>query len=477
MEKFKSVIRNKVVLRRASYVLAAVLGVTYIMAAYTAFTTNLVPGKYLGALYLISFLVTAAIIFFLVTSKIGKKLRLILLTLALLGSLLNIYMYSVGMATNSFLNSTQQTGQSTEEYSIVALKSKSISLATPNQPTSILASEASLSGVQKQASTKTQASFKQYDNPTTAIIALESGETNMAIFKSSYIRTLQELNNNELYQKLEILATFTVKITDANKVVNGDVSQPFVVYISGIDTYGEVSKTSRSDVNMLLVVNPKTHKILLVNTPRDYYVQLHGTTGVKDKLTHAGLYGIEMSEATLEDLYEVNINYNVRINFSSLVKIVDTLGGVTVDSEYNFNADGYNFTVGQNQLNGDQALAFSRNRYSFEGGDRTRGQNQQRVLTAIINKMNSPTTIINYQQILGTISGSFQTNMSNDDITSLIRNQLDTMAKWTVTSTNVDGTGASEVTYSAGNQKLYVMVPDQTSLNSAKNAIRSTLGQ
>ncbi|MFZ1302003.1 MAG: LCP family protein [Candidatus Microsaccharimonas sp.] len=477
MNKVKKFFRNKKVLRRASIALAVILVVTYILAAYAAFTTNIIPGKYLGALYLVSFLATAAIVYFLVTSRIGRKLRLVLLAAALVGSLLNIYMYSVGVAANAFLQSTQQSGQSYEEYSIVALKAKNIALATPNQATAILSSEPTLSDVQKEASKKTEASYKQYDNPTTATMALQDGGVEMAIFKSSYIRALQEQNNNELYQSLQVLATFKVLSADSSKVVNGDVSQPFVVYISGIDTYGEVSKTSRSDVNMLVVVNPKTHKILLVNTPRDYYVQLHGTTGVKDKLTHAGLYGIDMSEATLEDLYDVDINYNVRINFSSLVKIVDTLGGVTVDSEYNFSSDGYTFTQGKNTLNGAQALAFSRNRHAFTEGDRTRGQNQQRVLTAIINKLNSPATVVNFQSILGTLQGSFQTNMSNQDISELIRNQLDSMAKWTVTSTSVDGTGASDVTYSMGNQKLYVMVPDQTSLNSAKNAINSVLGQ
>ncbi len=477
LDKFKKLIRNKAVLRRASIVTAAILAITYVVAVYTAFNTNLIPGSYLGILFLVSFVVTAAVIYFLVTNRIGNKVRVALLVVALLSSLINIYVYSVGMATNSFLRSTQQASRSYEEYSIVALKANNISLGTPNQSTGVLKSEPSVDAVKTEATKLTKAQYTDFDNPTSMMLSLENNDMDMVILKSSYVRLLQELNNNELYLRLQILATFKVPVTTSGGVVDGDVSRPFAVLISGIDTYGDISTTSRSDVNIVAVVNPVTHNILLVNTPRDYYVQLHGTTGVKDKLTHAGLYGVDMSVATLEDLYGIDIKYNVRINFSSLVNIVDTLGGVDVDSVYNFSADGYTFTEGKNHLDGKQALAFSRNRYAFEGGDRTRGQNQMRVIEAIVSKMSSPSTVLNYQQILRSLEGTFQTNMSTQDITMLMRNQIDSLAKWKVTSTNVDGTGASDVTYSMGRQKLYVMIPDQASVDSAKSAIRSTLGQ
>jgi LCP family protein required for cell wall assembly len=476
-EKLKSFFSNKLVLLRASFILSALLAISYVLAAFAAFTTNLIPGKYLGVLYIVSFVVTTAIIYFLISKRAGNKLRLVLLAVALVGIIVNVYMFSLGNATKSFIKSTQQATQSYEEYSIVALKSKAISLATPNQPTGILTTEPALDDVKTEASKLTKAAYSGYENPTSMLSALDDNSMQMVILKSSFVRSLQQENNNELFLRLQVLATFKVAVASTQGSVNGDVSKPFAVLISGIDTYGDISTTSRSDVNILAVVNPRTHNVLLVNTPRDYYVQLHGTTGVKDKLTHAGLYGVDMSVNTIEDLYGIDIKYNVRINFSSLESMVNTLGGVDVDSAYNFSAGGYTFNQGVNHLDGKQALAFSRERHSFEGGDRTRGENQMQVIKAIISKISSPATILKYQQILGSLQGTFQTNMSTDDLTTLVRNQIDTLSKWNVTSTNVDGAGSRAVTYSMGSQSLYVMIPDQASVNSAKNAINQTLGQ
>lgn len=266
---------------------------------------------------------------------------------------------------------------------------------------------------------------------------------------------------------------FLNNIQSASKVSTGtNITKPFVVYISGIDTYGEVSTTSRSDVNILAVVNPQTKKILLVNTPRDYYVQLHGITGPKDKLTHAGIYGIDMSKNTMQDLYNTKIDYTVRINFTSLLNIVDALGGIEVQSDQAFSADGYNFNVGSNMLNSQQALAFSRERHSFADGDRQRGKDQQRVIEAIITKASQPNILLHYQSVLSALSNSFQTNASKQEISTIIRQQLDSAGKWQTQSISVDGTGASRATYSMGAQQLYVMIPDQATVDSAISMIR-----
>jgi LCP family protein required for cell wall assembly len=220
-------------------------------------------------------------------------------------------------------------------------------------------------------------------------------------------------------------------------------------------------------------VNPESKKILLVNTPRDYFVQLHGTTGAKDKLTHAGIYGIEMSKNTLQDLYETDIDYTVRVNFTSLLNLVDALGGISVQSDQAFKADGYNFVAGTNQLNAKQALAFSRERYSFSQGDRQRGKNQQKVIEAVVAKASQPDIIVNYQKILATLSDSFQTNASKDELSNLIKQQLDSVGQWKTESISVDGTGSKSSTYSMGRQALYVMVPDMNTVNLAKTAISS----
>jgi len=462
------------IIRRTAKILGFVLAVTYIAMAITILTTQLIPGKYIGVLYLVSTLATAAIVYVQFKGQLKLKTSVILGALSILMIIGNIGLFTAGVVTNNFLSSIQTTPESTEEYSIVALKGRGTKLATPNQTAAFLQSDANGDAVKTEAAKKATTTNQDFDSPTTMTLALQDNTAQLVIFKSSYIQLLKDANN-ELYGQLEVLATFTVKTTNTGVATNTDVTKPFIMYISGIDTYGTISTVSRSDVNIMVVVNPRTHEVLLVNTPRDYYVQLHGTTGIKDKLTHAGIYGIDTSVATLEDLYNVDINYNVRINFSSLVKVVDALDGVDVESEYNFSAGKTTFVAGTNHLNGEQALTFSRERHAFEGGDRTRGQNQQRVITAIISKLSTPAAAVNFQQVLASISGAFQTNMSSADIKALSRNQLDSLAKWHTSSISVDGTGATDYTYSMGNVPLYVMVPDQASVNSAKSKIQQTL--
>ena len=203
------------------------------------------------------------------------------------------------------------------------------------------------------------------------------------------------------------------------------VEEPFNVYISGIDVSGPITTNSRSDVNIIMTVNPNTKKILLTTTPRDYYVTLPGVSGEsRDKLTHAGIYGVDVSMSTLENLYGIDITYYARVNFTSLVTIVDALGGVDVNSEYAFEAGGYQFQQGINTLNGDQALAFSRERYSFTEGDNQRGRNQEAVLTAILQKAMSPAILTNANQIIASVSDSVETNMTQEDMAKFINMQL-----------------------------------------------------
>ena len=463
--------------RLTAKILAGVLAISFLLMAFAVFRTQVLPGKYLGGFFLVSTLATAAVIYVQLTKKLALKKTVILGVLSIVMILGNIGIFTAGMVTSNLLNSVQGPQISYDEYSIVALKANQIKLDTPGQTVGFLNSDTTNDLVKPEAAKHTAATPRDFGDPTSMFVSLQGGEIQMATFKSSYLNVLKELNNNELYQQLEVLATFKVKSVNSNNTAQADINKPYIIYISGIDTYGAISTVSRSDVNILAVVNPRTHKILLVNTPRDYYVQLNGTTGTRDKLTHAGLYGVDTSVKTMEDLYGVDINYNIRINFSSLVKIVDALGGVDVYSEYNFSAGGHQFTQGNNSLNGDQALAFSRERYSFEGGDRTRGENQLRVIRAIIAKLSTPAAAANAQQIVSAMGGAFQTNMSSDTISAIIRNQLDSMAKWSSEMTSVDGTGATDLTYSTGNARLYVMVPDQATVDAAKQKIQQYIAQ
>ena len=246
-----------------------------------------------------------------------------------------------------------------------------------------------------------------------------------------------------------------------------DVEEPFNVYISGIDVDGPITTNSRSDVNIIMTVNPNTKKILLTTTPRDYYVQIPDISGEqRDKLTHAGIYGVDASMKTLEQLYGIDISYYARVNFSSLVKIVDTLGGVDVDSDFEFTAGGYQFKQGMNHLDGKQALAFSRERYSFEDGDNQRGKDQEKVLTAILNKAMSPAMLSNASALIADVSDSVQTNMTQEEMAKFIKIQLNDGASWTIESQAASGNGDTQACYSSGDQPLYVMWPDEAIVQS-----------
>lgn len=311
---------------------------------------------------------------------------------------------------------------------------------------------------------------QEYDTYQDMLDALLSGEVDAMIMNEAY-EAITEQHNEDFDTLTRILYSVEIRKTLSLSANKKDITDTtFTMYISGIDTYGPVSTVSRSDVNILVTVNPKTHQILLTNIPRDYYVTLH-TYQAKDKLTHAGIYGIEESIATLEDLIGIDVDYYARVNFSSVEEIVDALGGITVDNPQYFTTGQYDFPAGQLYLDGSQALSFSRERYSFAGGDRERGKNQQRVIVGMINKMTSSAILTNYSSILDAVSGSFQTNMSSSEIQSLVKMQIEEMAGWEVLSYSLDGSGASLETYSYGSTPLYVMIPYEDTVSTAYELI------
>lgn len=257
-----------------------------------------------------------------------------------------------------------------------------------------------------------------------------------------------------------------------------DVMQPFHVYISGIDVSGPITSNSRSDVNIIMTVNPNTRKILLTTTPRDYYVQIPDISGEqKDKLTHAGIYGVDVSMNTLESIYDIDIAYYARVNFTSLIEIVDALGGVDVYSEYTFTSTHGNvsFVKGVNHVDGEAALSFARERYSFEDGDNQRGKNQEALLTAILQKAMSPAVLKNAGQIISGVSASVETNMTQDEMTKLINMQLSDPTAWSIESVAASGTGDQQACYSSGSQLLYVMQPDMGSVESIKEKMKDCI--
>ena len=250
--------------------------------------------------------------------------------------------------------------------------------------------------------------------------------------------------------------------------------------------YGKIAQTSRSDVNIIATVNPVTKKVLLTSTPRDYYVPLYGENGksvsggMPDKLTHAGIYGIDCSIGTLEKIYDIKIDYYVRVNFTSLKKIVDLLGGVEVYSDYDFISDWgphgagthYKFKKGYNKVNGKKALAFCRERHHFANGDYQRGRDHQHMIEAILNKAMSPSILQNFTGLLKESKNMFQTSMSTKKISSLCNMQLNDMAKWKISYANAEGTGAKKTTYSIRSTALYVCEPNYASIEKVKKKMK-----
>ena len=313
------------------------------------------------------------------------------------------------------------------------------------------------------------------DDINSLVDNLSSEEIDAIILEDAQITMLEE-DNNGLMDNFRIIASFDIEteIEVVSKEVNV-TKDSYNILITGIDSYGSITRVSRSDVNMIVSVNPKENKILLTSIPRDYYVYL-SDYGDYDKLTHTGIYGIDVTTKALEDLLDIDINYYVKVNFTTLVDIVDELGGITVNSNYDFTSiDGYHFSKGENNLNGKEALSFARERQAFSEGDRVRVENQQLVLTAIINKVLSPSIITNYNSLLNALSGEFLTNITNNEITDLIKWQIDGMYSWDIETISLDGSNAFDYTYSYKNQKLYVMMPYPESVNSAKEKIKNVL--
>ena len=324
--------------------------------------------------------------------------------------------------------------------------------------------------------------------------SLNNGTTGAIILNQAYLDVLDEMDNYSSFSsQLREIASLQVEtvvqrktpqVTEAtgsttetsdNSSADAAVTdEVYTIYVSCIDTRGEMTASSRSDVNIILTVNTRTKQILMISTPRDYFVPLSISNGVPDKLTHAGIYGVNVSMDTLNMLYDININYYFRLNFAGFEKIIDALGGITVNSDYEFdsqNTKGYHFNKGENHLNGEQALVFTRERYAFKEGDRQRGRDQMAVIQGVVDKATQPAFLKNYLSVMDSLDGCFETNVPYDIIASLVRKQLDEGGSWQVLSYSTDGTGDTQKPYSMS-QKAYVMIPDQTTVDKAKTLMK-----
>ncbi|MDO5131500.1 MAG: LCP family protein [Eubacteriales bacterium] len=315
--------------------------------------------------------------------------------------------------------------------------------------------------------------YWDYSTAIEAARALADGEIDVAVFREAYSPVLEEVMDSFASNSRVI---DTCEIRTEMKFETVEPGEPFHLLISGIDVKGDISQTSRSDVNIIVTINPKTKKILMTTTPRDYYVYIPEVSGdMRDKLTHAGIYGEDASIRTLEQLYGIDITYYIRVNFTTLIDIVDAIDGVDVWSDYEFDCftdHKVHIEKGWNHLNGRQALAFCRERFSFPDGDNQRGKDQEAVLKAIIEKVMSPALIVNASGLIDSMRGSFQTDLPESKIAELINQQLSEGTDWMIIRQAAEsGPSGMEYTYSVGNSsRLSITWPDEYSVK--KNAAR-----
>ena len=306
--------------------------------------------------------------------------------------------------------------------------------------------------------------------------SLINGEVEAIVLNGAFENIIETEYPDYLSKIKKLYVKKITKKVSGPKINKGD---SFNIYVSGIDTYGPINEVSRSDVNIILTVNTKTKKVLITTTPRDSYVPIAlGGNDQKDKLTHAGLYGVDASIKTLENLYNIDLNYYVRLNFTSFLKLIDYLGGVDVDNDKAFTAkhNGQYYAAGRIHLNANQALGFVRERYALSDGDRDRGRNQQKVITAIIRKLTSAEALTNFNDILQGIQDSIQTNMPFVTMMNLVNSQLETGGLYSVESTDLTGVGSMDLpSYAMPNSKLYMMEVDENKLQSIKDAMKAIL--
>ena len=447
---------------------------------FTMFNYNFLSFRFLNIIITIGLLVVLAISIFLQKTKKSPLVTTVVLVIFSLVSLVGIFGFKQMIDITNRMNQTAAFSE--VEMSIVVPKESDIKdvsqLTSVQAPTKVDKNniETLMSALKKDKKVDVKvddvASYQEaYDN-------LKSGKSKAMVLSGSYASLLESVDSNYA-SNLKTIYTYKIKKKNSNSAKQVD-SKVFNIYISGIDTYGSISTVSRSDVNIIMTVNMNTHKILLTTTPRDAYVKIPGGGADQyDKLTHAGIYGVETSEQTLENLYGIKIDYYARINFTSFLKLIDQLGGVTVHNDQAFTSlhGKFDFPVGDIQMNSEQALGFVRERYNLDGGDNDRGKNQEKVISAIVNKLASLKSVSNFTSIVNNLQDSVQTNMSLDTINALANTQLDSGSKFTVTSQAVTGTGSTGqlTSYAMPNSSLYMMKLDDSSVASASQAIKNLM--
>ena len=486
---------SSIALRAASGVLMGALSVALVLFGLKFTSPSYVPGIIFGA-FVLGVIIYGTIVFFMskkaVTAVISIAISVILTVLLLAGyNTLNRSLKAINKVTEAsdieFLEVTVFVKSEDGINGIAELADKKVGYFPDDEHSLEMMDDI-------KAATDNSAVFVESDGKVALVESLLKGEADAIILNDSFVDILSEQPGYEnvgdklkgIYTKeigIEreiIIPEVTVEKEEEDsfedvKLTAGE--DEFIVYVSGIDKWGSIYTRSRSDVNILAAVNAKTGRVQLINTPRDYYVYLP-LQGANDKLTHAGLYGIDSSKAALEELYGVHIDYYIRMNFSGFEKIIDSLGGIDVYSEYDFTVDPIkHYTVGYNHLTGLEALAFARERYAFAAGDVQRGNNQMAVINAVIDKMTSPAILKNFDEVLDGVEDTVSTDMPADMIYNLLAYRISQGTDWKIDNYTVTGRGENLTTYSIPDMPVYVMMPNEDNVSEAVRLMESVLSE
>lgn len=469
---------KKTVVRRTKLIVSMFFLILSCILYNTVYMMNIVPMKYLKLLLLGLLLINCVgMLLFMFRSKMCKFIGFLLYVILFFICVLGIKYSSV---TLKFLNKAFKTKREFVIYDVIVLKDSEYNniLDLDNKKIGCLSIDQNnyMENITKLIKVEAQSS-----DLFTAYKSFMNKEVDGMVINHSYLTLLEEQYSgfNETFKTIN---TFDIEIVKEHKEERVKELKPITIYITGLDSRsGRIESTGLSDVNMLVTINPDTNTILLTGIPRDYYVQLHGTTGLRDKLTHSGTYGIDMSKATVEDLFDLKIDYSIKVGFNSVVDIVDMIGGIDIESDkgfWSYHIPNWYVEEGKNHMNGKQALAYARERFAYKEGDEHRVRNQQQVFTAIFNKMVKNKTILyKYDTILDELSDLYSTDIPKDYVTLLIKKQISNMKNWNIISQSVTGDYLSAECYSLPGTEVIVMEPNMESVKTAKKKIEEVLNK
>lgn len=473
--------KNKKVLNIVSIIIGIISLILMLVFSYAIYKLNMIPGKFLIPVYILIFIIYTGLLLTVFLPKVKSKIKVISIVVLVLFGVIFGFADKYIFTTLNFMDILDREVLQKERYDVYVLENSSYNKLEDLKGKKVgLYQSSNSEKAGSELKNKIDFEIIEYTDVEKMFESLNNDEIN-AIIISSSVKNLLDTELNDINVKIKSIYNFKISIekNDIVKVVNV-TNTPFNVYIAGGDGYGSIDYTFNTDVNMVATINPTTRKILLTSIPRDYYVNLVGQgPNAYDKLTHAGYYGIEESVKTVENLLDTDINYYVKINFSTIEGIVDAIGGVDVYSDYDFCAYGRPdicYSKGWNKTDGFHALMFARERHSFYDGDVQRVKNQQKVVEAMVNKITSSTALISsYDRILDSVSENLDTNMPSKDISRLVKMQLSDMRGWTIESQNAVGTGQMGPTYTFPTLDLYTMLPDEESVKSLKLKINEYL--